>query len=163
MNSRPSKDVLDAKIKELEEKLRMLDTRTNSSDKIIQNKVMVGTSPIGFDLEDTTKEIIKANKESEQRAGLVKNTDDGSVLDEDKTSDVRIPTTSIHIFDNLKECVCKCHDNNKADCVKCYDHPIHLTTKINMHKKTIEYDDAKILELINADKAKKNKKSWWKR
>ena len=95
---------------------------------------VIATSPIGHDKIDTMKQISDAKEKSEQRAGLVRLSDDGSVWEEDEPVDIKIPKESIHSFDNLDFCECKCHDRGKKDCMYCYDHPIHLETKREMRK-----------------------------
>lgn len=169
MQRKPSKDELEAKIKELEEKLERLDkmlepkSKNLPTEKIIKNKVIIGNTPIGADALETIREISQAKKNSTKKAGLVRNTDEGSVLEEDTPIITRIPTTSIHEFSNLIACECECHNRNKLDCEHCYDHPIHLENKRNMRKKTESmYTEEYIQSLIDADKAKKEKKPWWK-
>jgi hypothetical protein len=122
-----------------------------------------GTSPIGTDEFDTIKEINKAKNESEKKAGLIKTTSDGSVWDEDDIQLSKIPNESIHQFDDLEKCNCDCHPR-KYDCMNCYDHPIHLDAKRKMTERPTDgYDEAKIMELIEKDKAKQSKKRWWQR
>lgn len=67
-------------------------------------------------------EIVDAKNNSEQRAGLIKTTDEGFVENHKK-----IIPTSIHTFKNIQVCECKCHNSGKNDCMECYDHPTHLT------------------------------------
>ncbi len=102
---------------------------------------------------DMIKKISKAKKDSKPLAGIVKSTDNGSIFNTD--TDKKIQYKSIHHFDNMEECVCECHPTKK-DCLQCYDHPTHLEIK----KTVVEYDEEKIMQLIEQDKAKKSKKSW---
>ncbi len=149
---------LEKHIKTLEDELgkekklkRLLDIKKHK-------KMVIGTSPIGDDPLDTVRKVVKAKKTSEQRAGLIKNTSSGSLHDEDNSESIRVPFEPIHEFDNDEVCECSCHPNKK-DCMDCYDHPEHLEGK---RKKPVEnvYDDVRIMELIEEDKAKKDKKSW---
>ncbi len=169
------KKALDDKIKELEHKLSRL-TAELDPEKEQHKKYVIGSSPIGIDKGDTIREVVKAKRNSEQRAGLIKNSDDGSVMGEDDYQPDRIPSESIHEFENLEVCICECHTRKKRDCMNCYDHPTHLENKRKPTNKKIdlhlegcsdvvkdEYDEDKIIELIEADKAKKDKKSWLKR
>jgi len=155
------KEDLEDKIHELEEKLKRLDGFKR--DKDIHDTVMLGTSPIGIDANDTLNEISKAKSESTQRAGLVKNSTEGSVWEGDETVIQKIPNTSIHDFDTVDFCSCNCHPQ-KYDCMKCYDHPVHLDEKRNRTAKpTDEYNEEKIMELIEQDKARQSKKHWWQK
>lgn len=141
-----NKEDLEDKIQELEEKLELLNRELYPDTK---HNMIVGTSPIGFNELDTLREIAKAKRESEQKAGLIKTTDDGSVWEEDDVVIDKIPTTSIHVFENMNKCECKCHDKNKHDCMNCYDHPEHLESK---RKKPLPKDEPK-----------KEKVPFWKR
>jgi hypothetical protein len=137
-------------------------------EKDRKKKRATASSPLGHDREDTIKQISKAKRTSEQKAGLVKNTESGSVFAEDDGAPDRIPSESIHEFENLEVCVCECHLKNKKDCMLCYDHPIHLKDKREHYdnkkdtKSVDGYDEAKIMELIEKDKAKTKKTPWWK-
>ena len=153
------KKELNKKIAELEDKLRKLSIKYPPEKPVV---FVQSQSPVG-DETDTIKQVMEARKDSEQRAGLVKNTGDGSTLPEDYNEADRIPKNSIHKFDILDECVCECHLTDKMDCLLCYDHPVHLEAKRPQPKPDDGYDEAKITELIEEDKAKKNKKSWWRR
>ena len=119
---------------------------------------------LGEDRVDTIKQIADAKKKSKQIAGLVKSTESGSTWSEDEPEDVKIPHSSIHTFENTLECKCSCHPS-KRDCVDCYDHPVHLEKKRNMSQpESVDgYNEEKIMELIEEDKAKTDKKHWWQR
>ena len=145
---------LQDEINELENKLKQLKIKNVEKHK----GFLIASSPIGVDSNETVKEITRAKEKSEAKAGLVKNTADGSTLEEDNVETIRIPTESIHQFDNMDECVCECHPK-KYDCMNCYDHPVHLNTKRKPVTKP-EYE-ARIMELIEQDKIEK--KHWWKR
>lgn len=126
--------------------------------------ILNNIEPLGKNKLETIKLINDAKEKSTQRAGLVKNTNDGSVWEEDGYIEPKIPESGIHEFENTEECVCECHERKKRDCMHCYDHPVHLEKKRKMTEKPkTEYDEAKIIELIEADKAKKEKKHWWSR
>ena len=163
MAHKNTKKDLEDKIKELDAKLaRLSETLESEKQKPIESKkekleryekeyleklesekgdgqrdiYVLGQSPIGHDKRDTIKQIASAKKDSTAQAGLVKNTEDGSVLTEDKPENVRIPLGSIHLFTNMEECECGCHPMKK-DCQNCYDHPEHLTTKREIRTPTI--------------------------
>ena len=70
------------------------------------------------------KDIVEANKKSEPRAGLVKQSD----IEETRT-EREVQTTKT--FKDKDSCDCKCHPN-KNECMECYQHPTHLKKK---HKK----------------------------
>ncbi len=126
-----------------------------------EDELLSNVAPLGADRIETIKQIQDAKKKSKQRAGMVKSTEDGSTLEEDEPQYTRIPESGIHEFENIEECVCDCHPAKK-DCMNCYDHPIHLEKKRKMFEKPKdEYDEAKIMELIEADKAKSKKKWFW--
>lgn len=119
--------------KELEKQIRDLKNKM----LLLGNINVISSTQIGADLAYTIKQVTTAKNDAEHRAGLVKNTGDGSVWEEDDVVDVRIPITSIHQFDNITVCECACHNKNKLDCILCYDHPVHLNTKRGMkHSKT---------------------------
>ncbi len=119
---------LEDKIKELEEKLEKTDEE--------RAHFVIASSPIGHDKLDTIKRISEAKKKSQQKAGLIRLSDDGSVWSEDEPTDIKIPHKSIHDFDNLEFCECECHERDKKDCMYCYDHPMHLEAKREMRKPT---------------------------
>ena len=121
-----SKKDLEDKIKELEEKLARTDEE--------RAHFVIASSPIGHDKLDTIKQVSEAKKKSQQKAGLIRLSDDGSVWSEDEPTDIKIPRESIHDFDNLEFCECECHDRDKKDCLHCYDHPQHLESKREMRK-----------------------------
>lgn len=125
----PTKKELEDKVNKLQEQLEYLDTQLKKNDKVY------GESHVSVDM---VKEIRDAKINSEKRAGLVKNTNDGSVLPEDNIEDIRFPTQSIHTFDDLEFCKCECHPS-KRDCMYCYDHPTHLEGK--MKSKEIQVED----------------------
>lgn len=169
MKKNTKKDLED-KIKELEKRLGVSDDQLHGNDedwmKPDKNHAHFeddDAPEIGEDIFDTIKEIAKAKKQVIPRAGSVQTTEDGNVLSEDNVEPIRIPKQSIHEFTNLEKCECECHGKGKVDCMYCYDHKQHLDAK---RKKvpdvTDEYDESKILELIKADKIKKEKKHWWK-
>jgi hypothetical protein len=125
----------------------------------IEEDYLENKPTLGEDKFDTIKQISEARNSSEQRAGLVKNTDSGSTWEEDTPVDIKIPSSSIHKFENIEECICECHPRKK-DCMHCYDHPEHLERKRKVKTPT-EYNEAKIQELIEQDKVKQTKKHWW--
>ena len=127
--------------------------------------ILANIKPLGEDKIDTIRRINDAKKKTIKIAGLVKNTDDGSIWDEDEPYEVKIPESSIHEFKNQEVCICECHNRKKRDCMECYDHPKHLSDKraMSIKEPPDEYDEAKILELIEQDKAKKQKPTWWQR
>lgn len=149
---------LNDKIEELEIKLQQLKKNEEEQHK----NFVIANSPIGVNKIDTIKEISKAKDDSEKRAGLIKNTASGSVMEEDDVPDIRVPDESIHHFDDLEHCDCECHPK-KQDCMYCYDHPVHLDMKRKPEKPSDGYDDVKIMQLIEEDKAKKDEKSWFKK
>lgn len=160
-----SKKEMEDKIKQLEEKLsglkKQLEPKNHSPPKPAWMKEDIDR--VKFDHEfDTIKEIGIAKKQVIARAGTVKTTEDGSVDPQDKVETVKIPSKSIHEFTNKDVCECECHDNGKMDCQHCYDHMEHLENKkINRDKSLDGYDEEKIMELIEADKVKKDKKPSW--
>jgi len=97
-------------------------------------KFVIATSPIGHNERDTMKRVSEAKNKSRQKAGLIRLSDDGSVWEEDEPTDIKIPSESIHHFDNLQFCDCSCHGHGKKDCMHCYDHPKHLEAKREMRK-----------------------------
>jgi len=139
---KPNKKDLEEKIRELEKKLLGLNDTLNKDkswmrpdreiikfdhqkrDKERRN-LAVGSSPVGVDKIETIREVVRAKNSSEQKAGLIKTTGDGSVLEDDNEEPIIIPAVGIHDFDNTLECTCTCHPS-KQDCIKCYDHPVHL-------------------------------------
>jgi len=149
---------LEKHIKTLEEELDKERKLKLLLDRKKHRKMVIGTSPIGDDPLDTVRKVVKAKETSEQRAGVVKNTGSGSLHEEDNTEPTRVPFEPIHDF-LTEKCVCPCHPNKK-DCMFCYDHPEHLEKKRKKPIK-IEYDDVRIAELIEEDKAKKEKQPWW--
>lgn len=179
------KKELEKKIRELEEKLSKLavnlekdgakktgwmqpdnerirfDHERRDSER---RELAIGSSPVGVDKIETIRELVKARDNSESKAGLTKTTEDGSVQADDDVEPT-FPTESIHDFNNTLECTCDCHPK-KRDCQHCYDHPVHLDMKrqrMMPPPPPDEYDEKKILELIDADKAKKGKKSLWEK
>lgn len=167
-----SKKEMEDKIKEIERKLGKLskeldgtdvieDSHINNISSLNNNRLpkyedrrktfVIGSSPIGHDKKDTIKKIAEAKKNSIQKAGSVKNTQDGSVFINDIPKAKKIPEGSIHFFENLMECICDCHPTKK-DCMKCYDHPVHLEAKRNIPKIT---EEDVVIEPIK-------KKHWWK-
>lgn len=150
---------LEKHIKTLEEELDKERKLKLLLDSKKHKKMVIGTSPIGDNPLDTVRKVVKAKESSEPRAGLVKNTSSGSTHDEDNIESKRVPTETIHDFDNMDVCECECHPNKK-DCMNCYDHPEHLEKKRRKPVKK-EYDEARIAELIKEDKAKKDKTPWW--
>ena len=131
MSEGTSKKDLEDKIKELKEKLsKISDTHRRQDEE--RAKFVITSSPIGQDKLDTIKRVSDAKRKSEQKAGLIKLSDDGSVWEEDEPINIKIPTESIHEFSNLEFCECGCHDNGKKDCMHCYDHPTHLEAKRRM-------------------------------
>jgi len=64
------------------------------------------------------KDIVEANKKSEQRAGLVTQSD----IEETRT-EKEVMTTKT--FKDKDICDCKCHPI-KSECMECYQHPTHL-------------------------------------
>jgi hypothetical protein len=154
-------DDLEHKLLELNEMLKKDENVSIREQKKRRTDLVIGTSPIGNNLLETTREVVKAKETSEKRAGLIANTASGSTMEEDNVDAERVPLKSIHIFDNLEECLCTCHPT-KQDCMKCYDHPEHLQGK--RKNKTVDgYDEKRIMALIDEDKAKKEKKSWKQR
>ena len=171
MDKKKTKKDLDDKIKELEEKLSKL---AKTDDHPPPRPAWMKEDPdrikfddevtIGEDKLDTMKEISDAKKQVIARAGTVKTTEDGSVLPEDEVQPVRIPSESIHEFTNLEKCECECHNKGRIDCQYCYDHKEHLENKKRVRDESLDgYDEKKIMELIETDKAKKEKKHWWNR
>lgn len=134
MSEKPDRKNLEKKIDELEKKLsKMSDQLSGKTDKERAHFV-IASSPIGQNKLDTIKQVSEAKNKSEQRAGLIKLSDDGSVLEEDKPINIRIPHESIHKFNDLKFCECECHKREKKDCMYCYDHPTHLEAKREIRK-----------------------------
>lgn len=88
----------------------------------VSDKIKNSKSNIDEDEKELLMEIINAKKNSKRQAGLTQTSDVGGWDDE---SDVK-PTTTIHEFKDLSKCECDCHNLNKTDCEKCYDHPKHL-------------------------------------
>ncbi len=126
------KDLKD-KIKQLEEKLGKLSRDSGKTDEE-RAMFVIASSPIGQDKLDTIRQVSEAKKKSQQKAGLIRLSDDGSVWEEDEPTDIKIPRESIHDFDNLEFCECECHERDKKDCMHCYDHPMHLESKREMRK-----------------------------
>jgi len=118
---------LEKKIAQLERELQSLPKETD--DDLTNSPVVVEPQPIGSQKKETIDQIVKAKKEAEKKAGLVKTIDDGSVDILDEFEPIRIPKEGIHHFENTEECVCECHLRDKKDCVDCYDHPVHLENK----------------------------------
>ncbi len=157
---------LEDKIKELENKLKQLNHASKPKPKWMSEEKEPfdyvdedNELEIGEDKFDTMKEISKTKKQVIPRAGTIPTTEDGNVSADDNVEPVKIPDEGIHEFTNLEECECECHPK-KQDCIDCYDHPIHLEDK-RKEPEVEEYDKEKISELIEADKAKKEKKHWW--
>jgi len=73
--------------------------------------------------KDILKEVLDAKKKATKRAGMVKTSDVGG-----GTTDKSNPT-SLRKYENIESCECKCHPD-KLECMDCYDHPIHLSKKI---------------------------------
>ena len=157
MSKKSDKDLED-KIRELQKKLsegnKDYKTEKNSETEWMKKdtitpfdnektdeeraKFVIASSPIGHNKLDTMKQISDAKKNAEQKAGLIRLSDDGSVWEEDEPIDIKIPSKSIHTFDNLEFCECRCHENGKKDCMYCYDHPTHLEAKREMRKPPTE-------------------------
>jgi len=127
MSEKPNKKELENKIRELEKKLGKISDKKRAD-------FVIATSPIGHDEMDTMRDVLDAKSKSEQKAGLIRLSDDGSVWEEDEPTDIKIPKQSIHHFDNLEFCDCVCHGHGKKDCMHCYDHPKHLEAKREMKK-----------------------------
>jgi len=81
--------------------------------------------------EDMMREIIDARDNAVERAGIVKISDIGD------TESNETQVSSIHKYKNNKKCDCKCHPN-KSECMKCYDHPVHLSKKFTKKGLKIE-------------------------
>lgn len=128
-----------------EEKEKELKEQLNAFGKE-ENLVEIET-----DVEIDFKDINEAKKNAQQRAGLLKTTDSGSILDDDKYQGIQLPKTSSRIYEDVLKCHCVCHESDKRDCMHCYDHPVHL-------KESKEVID----ELLETDKPEP-KKRWWQR
>ena len=107
-----NKTQLENKIKELEEKLARLDKVLTDESKIkfppkdrvykVQGYQEIGTNPVADDPVEIVREVVKAKKTSEPKAGLVPNTESGSVIEDENAEVTRVfPKESIHHFDNL--------------------------------------------------------------
>lgn len=88
----------------------------------------------------TLKEINEAKSNAKQRAGLLKTTDSGSILDDDKYQGIQLPKTGAKIYEDMLKCHCTCHDSDKKDCMNCYDHPTHLKESKAVIEKLMEDD-----------------------
>lgn len=116
----PSRKEIEDSIKELQEKLKVLD---DVKIKEYDGEEMVPQlKEPDFDIHD----IIEAKKQSKVRAGLVKNNDSGGIDMSTGQKPFKVPTNMIHSFENLEFCECSCHGRGKIDCQECYDHPTHL-------------------------------------
>ena len=149
--SKDTKADLEAKIHELEEKFQRLATTLETDDEVDskskkleeceaecikriedESKVHVlGHTPVGHDEIDTIKQVVNARDEANPRAGLVKNTNEGSVLREDKPQEIKMPVGDKTLFNGDEDCNCDCHPHNN-DCLKCYAHPKHWEEKLGI-------------------------------
>lgn len=158
-DKKTTKRRLEKTIGELEEKLARLSAKLESD--LEKRKIPAKNSPIGYDNDNVLQEVLDAKNSSVKRAGLVKTTQEGSIFDEEDNKKIDIiPDERIHTFDDLDVCICNCHNFDKIDCMNCYDHPTHLDPKRKQVEE--EYSTEKIMELIDEDKSKQEKKKhWW--
>jgi hypothetical protein len=76
-----------------------------------------------MDEKDILREVIDAKKKATKRAGMVKTSDVGG-----GTTDKSNPTP-LRKYTNTEKCDCDCHPD-KIECMNCYDHPTHLSKKL---------------------------------